>query len=158
MRVWLLDNGSIVIEHTQLMWNVPGEQVRIPVYSVLVEHDDGLFLIDTGIDLGHMNRVLPFELPEQTEKQTIPAQLEACGFRVDDVTAVVNSHLHIDHVGGNQLFKGTGVRHVLHEKELAQGRDHESFAALAGAFGIAEKIRDPECDDGQSERQQPEWP
>ena len=75
MKVWLLDNGSIVIEHTQLLWNVPGPQVRIPVYSVLVESDDGLFLFDTGIDLDHMNRVLPFELPEQTPEQTIPAQL-----------------------------------------------------------------------------------
>ena len=109
MKIWILDNGSIVIEHTQLMWNVPGEQVRIPVYSVLIEHDDGLFLFDTGIDLDHMNRVLPFELPEQTVEQTIPAQLTACGFELGDVTAVVNSHLHIDHVGGNQLFAGTGV-------------------------------------------------
>jgi len=127
MRVWLLDNGSIVIEHTQLMWNVPGPQVRIPVYSVLIESDDGLFLFDTGIDLDHMNRVLPFELPEQTEAQTIPAQLAACGFELGDVTTLVNSHLHIDHVGGNQLFKGTGVRNVMHELELAQGRNHEPF-------------------------------
>ena len=110
MKVWLLDGGSIVIEHTQLMWNVPGPQARIPVYSVLIEHDDGLFLIDTGIDLDHMNRVLPFELPEQTEEQTIPAQLALAGFELGDVTTVVNSHLHIDHVGGNQLFKGTGVQ------------------------------------------------
>ena len=106
MKVWLLDNGSIVIEHTQLMWNVPGPQARIPVYSVLVQSDDGLFLFDTGIDLDHMNRVLPFELPEQTPEQTIPAQLEACGFAVSDVTALVNSHLHIDHVGGNKYFAG----------------------------------------------------
>jgi len=127
MKVWLLDNGSIVIEHTQLMWNVPGPQVRIPVYSVLIESDDGLVLFDTGIDLDHMNRVLPFELPEQTEAQTIPAQLAACGFGLGDVTTLVNSHLHIDHVGGNQLFKGTGVRNVMHERELAQGRNHEPF-------------------------------
>jgi 4-pyridoxolactonase len=127
VKVWLLDNGSIVIEHTQLLWNVPGPQVRIPVYSVLVESDEGLFLFDTGIDLDHMNRVLPFELPEQTPEQTIPAQLERCGFAVSDVTTLVNSHLHIDHVGGNQLFKGTGVRNVLHAKELAQARNHEPF-------------------------------
>jgi len=140
MHVWLLDNGSIVIEHTQLMWNVPGPQVRIPVYSVLVEHDDGLFLFDTGIDLDHMNRVLPFELPEQTEEQTIPAQLGRCGFGLGDVTAVVNSHLHIDHVGGNQLFKGTGVRHLIHEKELAQARNHEPFEF----FGYSDKSWDYE--------------
>jgi 4-pyridoxolactonase len=138
MRAWLLDNGSIVIEHTQLMWNVPGPQVRIPVYSVLVEHDDGLFLFDTGIDLDHMNRVLPFELPEQTPEQTIPAQLDACGFSLGDVTTVVNSHLHIDHVGGNQLFKGTGVRHLIHERELAQARKHEPFEF----FGYSDKSWD----------------
>jgi 4-pyridoxolactonase len=136
MKVRLLDNGSIVIEHTQLLWNVPGPQVRIPVYSVLVEHDDGLFLFDTGIDLDHMNRVLPFELPEQTPEQTIPAQLEACGFAVADVTTLVNSHLHIDHVGGNKLFPGT--RTVIHSKEVAQARDHEPFEF----FGYSDKSWD----------------
>jgi 4-pyridoxolactonase len=138
MKVWFLDNGSIVIEHTQLMWNVPGPQVRIPVYSVLVEHEDGLFLFDTGIDLDHMNRVLPFELPEQTEEQTIPAQLEACGFSLGDVTVLVNSHLHIDHVGGNQLFTGTGVRNLIPEKELRQARNHEPFEF----FGYSDKSWD----------------
>lgn len=127
MKVWLLDHGSIVIEHTQLMWNVPGPQVRIPVYSVLVEHDDGLFLFDTGIGLEHMQRVLPFELPEQTAEQTLPAQLARCGFGLEDVTVLVNSHLHIDHVGGNRLFRGTDVRNVIHEREVAQARNHEPF-------------------------------
>jgi 4-pyridoxolactonase len=140
VKVWLLDSGSIVIEHTQLMWNVPGEQARIPVYSVLVEHEDGLVLFDTGIDLDHMNRVLPFELPEQSPEQTIPAQLEACGFGVGDVTTLVNSHLHIDHVGGNQHFRGTGVRNVLHAKELAQARNHEPFEF----FGYSDKSWDYE--------------
>jgi 4-pyridoxolactonase len=136
MNVRLLDNGSIVIEHTQLLWNVPGPQVRIPVYSVLVEHDDGLYLFDTGIDLDHMNRVLPFELPEQTPEQTIPAQLAACGFSTSDVTTLVNSHLHIDHVGGNKHFAGT--RTVIHEREVAQARDPEPFEF----FGYSDKSWD----------------
>jgi 4-pyridoxolactonase len=138
MKVWLLDGGSIVIEHTQLMWNVPGPQCRIPVYSVLIEHDEGLFLIDSGIDLDHMNRVLPFELPEQTEEQTIPAQLALAGFELGDVTTVVNSHLHIDHVGGNQLFTGTNVPNLIHEQELAQARDHAPFEF----FGYSDKSWD----------------
>ena len=125
MKVWLLDNGSIVIEHTQLMWNVPGPQVRIPSYAVLVEHDDGLFLFDTGFDLEHTNAVLPFELPEQTPEQTIPAQLELAGFAISDVTTLVNSHLHFDHVGGNKHFQD--VKNVVHEQELAQARNHEPF-------------------------------
>ena len=135
MKVWLLDNGSIVIEHTQLMWNVPGPQVRIPSYAVLVEHDDELFLFDTGFDLEHTNAVLPFELPEQTPEQTIPAQLELAGFSVSDVTTLVNSHLHFDHAGGNKHFS---IGNVIHEQELAQARDHEPFEH----FGYSDKTWD----------------
>jgi 4-pyridoxolactonase len=138
VRVWLLDTGSIVIEHTQLMWNVPGPQVRIPSYGVLVEHDDGLFLFDTGFDLEHTQAVLPFELPEQTPERTIPAQLEACGFTTQDVGTLVNSHLHFDHVGGNKHLQGSKV--VLHERELAQARDHEPFEF----FGYSDKTWDYE--------------
>ena len=138
MKIWLLDNGSIVIEHTQLMWNVPGPQVRIPSYAVLIEHDDGLFLFDTGFDLEHTNAVLPFELPEQTPEQTIPAQLELAGFAISDVTTLVNSHLHFDHVGGNKHF--AGVRNVVHERELAQARNHEPFEF----FGYSDKTWDYE--------------
>lgn len=138
MKIWLLDNGSIVIEHTQLMWNVPGPQVRIPSYAVLIEHDDGLFLFDTGFDLAHTNAVLPFELPEQGPEQTIPAQLELAGFAISDVTTLVNSHLHFDHVGGNKHF--AGVKNVVHEQELAQARNHEPFEF----FGYSDKTWDHE--------------
>jgi len=136
MKVWLLDNGSIVIEHTQFMWNVPGPQVRIPSYAVLVEHDDGLFLFDTGFDLEHTNAVLPFELPEQTEEQTIPGQLALAGFQPSDVTTLVNSHLHFDHVGGNKHF--SGIPNLVHEQELAQARAHEPFEF----FGYSDKTWD----------------
>ena len=89
MKIWLLDNGSIVIDHAQLMWNIGGgTPVRIPSYGVLIEHDEGLFLFDTGFDCEHTNRVLPFELPEQTDEQTIPAQLAKCGFKPEDVTVL----------------------------------------------------------------------
>ena len=61
MKIWFLDNGSIVIDHAQLMWNIGGgTPVRIPSYAVLVEHDDGLVLFDTGFDFEHTNRMLPF--------------------------------------------------------------------------------------------------
>jgi 4-pyridoxolactonase len=138
MKIWLLDNGSIVIEHTQLMWNVPGPQVRIPSYAVLIEHDDGLFLFDTGFDLAHTNAVLPFELPEQSPEQAIPEQLELAGFAISDVTTLVNSHLHFDHVGGNKHFRG--VKNVVHEQELEQARDHEPFEF----FGYSDKTWDYE--------------
>jgi 4-pyridoxolactonase len=112
--------------------------VRIPSYGILIEHDEGLFLIDTGFDLEHTERVLPFELPEQTVDQTIPAQLARCGFRPEDVGTLINTHLHFDHVGGNKHL--TSSRVVLHEKELAHARDHEPFEF----FGYSDKTWDYE--------------
>jgi 4-pyridoxolactonase len=92
-KVWILDGGSLVIDRSQVLWHIDvGTPVRFPVYSVLI-------MYDTGYDLDHVNRVLPFELPEQTPDQTIPAQLKAAGFDPEQVNFVVNSHFHFDHVG-----------------------------------------------------------
>ena len=137
MKVWLLDNGSIVIEHTQFLWNVPGPQVRIPVYSVLVESDDGLFLFDTGIDLDHMNRVLPFELPEQTPEQTIPAQLASrvLGLGCHDARQLAPAHRPRRR---QQALRGHP--NVIHADEVAQARNHEPFEF----FGYSDKSWDCE--------------
>ena len=85
-RVRLLDSGSLVIDQSHITWNVGcGTPVRFPVYSVLIEHPDGLFMFDSGYDLDLVNAMLPFELPQQTEEQTVPAQLARCGYKPDDV-------------------------------------------------------------------------
>ena len=128
-RVFLLDSGTLVIDQAHITWNIgAGNPVRFPVYSVLIEHDDGLFLFDTGYDLEHVQAVLPFELPEQTDEQTIPAQLEKAGYKPEDVTGIINSHLHFDHVGGNKLLPNATT--YLHESELRQARSPEPFERL----------------------------
>ncbi len=139
MRVWLLDSGSLVIDQSHITWNVgAGTPVRFPVYSVLVEHPDGLFLFDSGYDLEHVNAVLPFELPQQTPEQTIPAQLARCGFTPGDVGTLVNSHLHFDHVGGNRHLPDARV--LIHAREIAQGRNCEPFER----FGYSDRTWDHE--------------
>jgi 4-pyridoxolactonase len=131
-KVRLLDSGSLVIDQSHITWNVGcGNPVRFPVYSVLIEHPEGLFLFDTGYDLDLVNAVLPFELPQQTPEQTIPAQLRLCGFEPADVDAVVNSHLHFDHCGGNKhLTKATTF---LHAQEIREARSPEPFERLGYA-------------------------
>ncbi|HLH67360.1 MAG TPA: N-acyl homoserine lactonase family protein [Solirubrobacteraceae bacterium] len=131
-RVRLLDSGTLVIDQSHITWNVGcGTPVRFPVYSVLIEHPDGLFLFDTGYDLDLVNAVLPFELPEQTPEQTLVRQLERCGFAPQDVSGVINSHLHFDHCGGNRHL--TNAVTYLHQDELREARSPEPFERLGYA-------------------------
>lgn len=131
-KVRLLDSGSCVIDQSHITWNIgAGTPVRFPVYSVLIEHPQGLFLYDTGFDLELVKEKLAFELPEQTPQQTLPAQLELAGFSTDSVDAVINSHLHFDHCGGNRhLEKATTY---LHEDEIREARSPEPFEVLGYA-------------------------
>ena len=78
-------------------------------------------MFDSGYDLELVKSVLPFELPEQTPEQTIPAQLARAASRPEDVDAVINSHLHFDHCGGNKHL--TNATTYLHRDELRQARN-----------------------------------
>jgi 4-pyridoxolactonase len=128
-KVYLLDGGTLVIDASDVHWHIDtGTPVRFPVYSVLVDHPDALILYDTGYDLDHVNKVLPFELPEQTPEQTIPAQLALCGYKPEDVDIVVNSHFHFDHVGGNKFL--TSATTLVHTAELRQAKVPEPFERL----------------------------
>lgn len=125
-RVFLLDGGTLVIDGYHLYWNVgPAGEVRFPCYSVLVDHPEGKFLFDTGYDLAHVQKVLPFEKPLQTDDQTIPAQLKSIGWEASDVTHVINSHYHFDHVGGNKFFSEATV--IAHKRELEQSHHCQPF-------------------------------
>jgi len=129
-RVSLLDGGSLAIDGYKVYWNRgPGGDIRFPVYSVLINHEDGLFIYDTGFDLLHMQTFIPGDQPLQTPDQTLPAQLAKLGLKPTDVAAVLSSHLHIDHAGGHEFFPGALV--YLHEAEYRQAQKPELFERLS---------------------------
>ncbi len=128
-RVYLLDGGSLVLDGFHMFWNRgPAGEVRFPCYSVLVDHPDGRFLFDTGFDAAHVDRVLPFEKPMQSPNQTIVGQLALIGLGSDDIDAIVNSHFHFDHCGGNRLFPH--AKTICHEAEFEAARAPEPFEHL----------------------------
>ena len=118
-KVYLLDGGSLVLDGFHVYWNRgPGGEVRFPVYSILVEHAEGRFLIDSGFDYDHVMRVLPFEKPLQTPEQTVPGALKRIGLDPADIGVVVNSHFHFDHVGGNKFFPD--AKKMCHRDEIRE--------------------------------------
>ena len=72
---------------------VQGE--RWPVFGWAIERDEGTILVDTG-----MIDSTP-ELDEEWGPVLLPWP------ELGDVVAVINTHLHFDHCGGNRRFAGT---------------------------------------------------
>jgi 4-pyridoxolactonase len=128
-KVYLLDGGTLVIDGLHVFWNAgPAGEVRFPCYSVLVQHSEGFLLYDTGYDKAHVEKVLPFEKPIQSDAQTIPGQLALLGLAPSDITHVVNSHYHFDHCGGNHLC--THAKTLCHEVELDAAKNPQPFEKL----------------------------
>lgn len=110
------------------------ELVEQPVWSALIRCPDGLILFDTGLHPVHVDR------PDATfgansglvvtmrAEDAIVLRLGALGVRPDDITVVVNSHLHFDHAGNNRAFpKATFVVQAEH---LAYAKGRASFPAI----------------------------
>jgi N-acyl homoserine lactone hydrolase len=91
---------------------VPGgtdEKTFAPVWSALLRTPEGNVLFDTGLHPVHVERpdatFGPGSLKVVMAKEdAVVARLAALGVRPDDVSVVVNSHLHFDHAGNNGAF------------------------------------------------------
>jgi N-acyl homoserine lactone hydrolase len=83
----------------QLALFLPGAWVEpVPIHCWAVEHDDRLLLIDTGESASV--RDIAFARFDVEQEQELPAALAAVGLSVADVSEVVLTHHHGDHVDG----------------------------------------------------------
>lgn len=88
-----------------------------PVPAHLIVTDDALVLVDTGWHesiqerpLETLNRLaLSMYQGRQRPGQELPAQLGRLGYRLDDLTHVVMTHLHSDHASGLPYLDGLSV-------------------------------------------------
>lgn len=106
--VWLL---------LSTVWGAPR-----PVHCFIVEHREGLVVFDTGEDPASVSdpgyfptrllagmvyrRLARFQIAPE---DAVDNQLRAAGYSPSDVTLVVLSHLHQDHVGGLRAFRRARV-------------------------------------------------
>lgn len=109
---------------------LPGQEgrIRAPVPSYLIEHPKGRVVFDTGMHpqtqtdpkgrLGWLADVFQVEFAPGEE---LPGRLEAAEVDPSSVDFIVNSHLHFDHAGGNELFPD--ARWVLQRREWEAARD-----------------------------------
>lgn len=104
-----LDGGAMFGVVPRTLWTrriEPDERNRIPLAMrcLLIEHAEGLVLVDTGLGNKEEKKFLDIYGVENRGSPG-PTQLEdalkSLGHRPRDIRYVINTHLHFDHAGGN---------------------------------------------------------
>ena len=107
-----LDGGAMFGVVPKPLWEKkipPDDRNRIPLAlrCLLVETRDALVLIETGLgnkesakftDIYGIDNAAP---AGSAGADRLQAAILALGFSLDDISIVVNTHLHFDHAGGN---------------------------------------------------------
>lgn len=93
----------------------------LPIWTFVIEHPEGIFVVDAGAtptfndDASWMRDPFMGKLLRSflriavREDETLPAQMQMLGISVDDVSAVILTHQHIDHTAAVPAFGAADV-------------------------------------------------
>jgi glyoxylase-like metal-dependent hydrolase (beta-lactamase superfamily II) len=124
-----LDGGAMFGVVPKPLWErrIPAdERNRIPLAlrCLLVEHDAGLVLIDTGIGNKENEKfrdIYGVDNAGANGRTHLEDALAELGHAPEDVRWVINTHLHFDHAGGNTTPDGLAfprAQYVAQRREL----------------------------------------
>ena len=173
MRIHALTTGATRVKHSflfprsgprrQLDLFLPGPfSDPLPIHCWAIEHEGVLRLVDTGETAAAHN--VPFGRMEVAREQELPAASSAAGLNLDDVSEVVLTHAHGDHIDGlvhvhaTVLINETELRFLsspmarvmrrILRQPLPPGFAPQPFALDGGPFGAFPTSRNL-SDDGR---------
>jgi len=123
-----IDFGHVIVPARRGMDEAPHV---LPCLGYVIAHPSGVVLFDTGI--GRSERVDALYRPR---RRTLAAALAAAGTTIDDVTHVVNCHLHYDHCGGNAAFTGRPIYSQRTELAAARTTPGYTIPELVDPVGV----------------------
>jgi len=166
MRIHALTTGTVRVKQSFLLPS-PGPRRQLdlflpgpwsdplPIHCWAIEHDGRLLLIDSGETAAARN--IPFARFEVAREQELPRAIAVAGLSLDDVSEVVLTHHHGDHVDGlvhvrapvrindaELRFVATGFSRVMRRvlrQPLPPGFAPEPFALDGGPFGAFRQSR-----------------
>jgi len=124
-----LDGGAMFGVVPKPLWErrIPADaRNRIPLAlrCLLIEHDDGLVLIDTGIGNKENDKfkdIYGVDNAGANGRTKLEDAIAGLGHTPDDISWVINTHLHFDHAGGNTTPQGLAfprAQYVVQRREL----------------------------------------
>lgn len=164
MKIHAIQTGTVRVKRSFLF---PGKGPRrqldlfmpgafsdpLPIFCWAIEHEGVLRLVDTGETAAARN--VPFAHMEVTRDQELPTAMAAAGLELDDVSEVVLTHAHGDHIDGlvhvrkRVLSNEVELRYAaapfprlmrrLLRQPLPPGFRPEPFALDGGPFGAFQR-------------------
>ena len=109
---------------------IPGYNIDSNCYLI----DD--MLVDTGAGLN---------------EEYLISEIEKHGIKKEDISLIVNTHCHFDHIGGNYIFKDAEI--AVHELDAISMRNRDDLGTSMNAFEIHDNSRvDIDLKDGDEIR------
>jgi N-acyl homoserine lactone hydrolase len=166
MKIHALTTGAVRVKHSflfpssgarrQLDLFTPGAfSDPLPIHVWAIEHGGVLRLVDTGETAAARN--VPFARMEVTRDQELPGAMAAAGLDLADVSEVVLTHGHGDHIDGTIHVRApvrineaelrsvrsrtAGVWRRILRQPLPPGFAPEPFALDGGPFGAFPRSR-----------------
>ena len=142
MKLRLLDYGALTAD---LGWTIEAagvsthsnpscENVRrdFQMLGALIEHPKhGVILYEVG-PAANWKEIWPdpvkevFGITRYEDENRLDNILKTAGYELEDVKAIIIGHMHLDHAGGLEFFRGLNVPVYVHEEEIKY-----SFYAIA---------------------------
>lgn len=108
---------------------------------MLIEHpEEGLILFETGAGKDYPEIWGPqlvdlFSRVDYTEDMELDVAIKKTGHDIKGVKSVIIGHLHLDHAGGLEHFRGTQTPIYVHELELKH-----AFYSVASKTDLGESF------------------
>jgi N-acyl homoserine lactone hydrolase len=97
--------------------------VEIPIYSWVIEHDEGIIVVDTGDIPSSIPSFLTQSKRDIKPNELIEPQLAKLGIKTGDVSKIVLTHIHGDHANGIAPFVNTPI--------WISQREYQAFHSLS---------------------------
>jgi N-acyl homoserine lactone hydrolase len=105
--VKLLSDGYFTLDKSFLVFGkYQGTKYKAALKPLLVRTEKENIIVDTGVGTLPPNYQKFHEVTRNREEKLIYS-LRKIGLRPEDITMVVNTHLHFDHCGNNRLFENS---------------------------------------------------